>query len=215
MQGDKQKTMKKKLFLGLLPLMALALTACGGGSGSSQAPSSAQPQPSSSEPAPSSEPASQPAESSEPASQPAQSSEPASQPEVSSEPESEPEVSSEPEESSEEPLDLEPTNHKLNLGDDVYDIYKVVDYDGLDIWGGVNKFVTDEIDVTAGQSIAVNIDGVGEIWRDANDQQNNVNGAALGEFTIAADAEGIRVTIYEYGDGWAYHVPGEAGGESG
>lgn len=57
--------MKKKLFLGLLPLMAMALTACGGGDQSASQPEASSQQPQSSQPAPQESSEEPPADSSE------------------------------------------------------------------------------------------------------------------------------------------------------
>ena len=198
--------MKKKIFLGVLSLMAMTLAACGGSQPSQESQPESTPQ-SQSEPAsqPESEPASEP--ESQPESQP--ESEPASEPE--SQPESEPASEESSEEESSEDTRTPTNEYTLTVGGEGVTLYEDEEYDGTDVWEGIRKFYADPFDVTAGQAIAAKNANDEEVWPNGYNDQNNVAGEALGEFTVIDTAENALFTLYVYDDGGAaYNLTGKA-----
>ena len=203
--------MKKKIFLGLLPLLALTLTACGGGDqsqsseqssepgssetsssqGSSQQSSESSSQQQSSEPGPgpqSSEPGPGP-QSSEPGPGP-QSSEPGPGPQ-SSEDESSEDESSEPEESSEEESsepEEDPRGHEELIGEGVEFLIN-----GL-------YYTVEEQDADPGRNASYHLDDI-ELSED-DEVYPYVNGEAV-QFWAEADAENDSYPNYK-------ELPGES-----
>ena len=80
-----------------------------------------------------------------------------------------------------------------------------------DMWGGIAKFVSEPIDVTADQDITVtakiSTDEALEVYANGSNAQNNVKGE-YGSYKVKATATGAKIELYQYTTGWAFNLTG-------
>ena len=181
--------MSKKLFLALVPFLVFGMSACQRGNGGASSGGTS-------------------GKDSGTSSQSSQASGDQSSGDESSE-----------EDSSEEISYIE-SDHTYTLNGTQVALYVDEDYDpDTDIWGGVAKFTSGPIDVTAGDTIAVTANpSEGDpvaVYANGLNANNNVSGTTPDAYTVKATAEDAILSLYQYEDGWAFNLTGASGGGSG
>ena len=180
--------MSKKLFLAVLPLLALAMASCSRGNGGATS--------------------SQGGGSSAGGDSSQQSADESS------------EESEESEDSTEEVSYVE-SAHTYTLNGTEVALYIDDDFDPeTDIWGGIAKFTSGPIDVTAGDTIAVTANPSEAepvaVYANGVNANNNVNGTSPETgYTVKATAEDAILTLYQYESGWAFNLTGPSSGGGG
>lgn len=180
--------MSKKLFLAVLPLLALAMASCSRGNGGASSQSGG--------------------------SSAAGDSSQQSGGDVSSD------ASGDESDESSEDVSYVESAHTYTLNGTTVALYIDEDYDpDTDIWGGIAKFTSGPIDVTAGDTIAVTANPSEAepvaVYANGLNANNNVNGTTPDAYTVKESAEDAVLTLYQYDSGWAFNLTGAGSGGGG
>ena len=124
------------------------------------------------------------------------------------------------EDESSEGTSLVESAHTFTIGSTEYALYVDDTFDpDTDVWGGVAKFVSAPLDVTAGDSIAVTANPSEAepvvVYKNGFNANNNVAGTEPASYTVKASAEGAVLSLYQYEKGWAFNLTGPSSGEGG
>lgn len=102
-----------------------------------------------------------------------------------------------------------PAAHKFYLAGADVPLYEDKTFNpATDVWGGVNKFVTDPVNVTEGQTVLVVAEDNTHVWANAANASNNVNGNDPDGYTVKVTASAVTLELYVYSDGYAFNLGG-------